>query len=152
ELLYAQYLEDGTILFDNTGLKGEAHDWAKGVLETGGVAGLVRVNVAQPNEEKAYREYLPQCSHIIYAIGYERNKLPSIIINNNQDVSQFIKHDPKNGRLLTANLNPLPGLYGFGIAFPELVYDPRVGPEESVGMMKFMRYITSVLPQHIYDI
>ena len=39
-----------------------------------------------------------------------------------------------------------PGLFGFGIAYPELKSDPFGSVESQVGLWKFMVYLNKVLP------
>ena len=40
-------------------------------------------------------------------------------------------------------------MFGYGIAFPELVVDKLGNQENSVGMWKFMRYLKEVIPTYV---
>lgn len=147
-LLYATYYDDW-ILYDNTGLKGLAAVWAKEMLETNKIPNLNRISV-EKNEEEIYRKYIPQCTKIVYAIGYDRNPLPSITIKgygslNDKDVT----YEKTTGQLLESGLEGskiLYGLYGYGIGFPEVVKDKVGNVEEAVGLIKFMKYQKRVIP------
>lgn len=127
-LRYAVYKEEG-ILFDNTGLKGKAADWAKR-------------NIDDLLHEKLQREYsssenikkhLPQCNKVIYATGFIRRD--SILIEGLTD----IPHNTQTGEIT-------PGLFGLGIAFPEVKTDVFGNTEAQVGLWKFMDYLNRVLP------
>lgn len=130
-LLYAIYHDDW-IEFDNTGLKGLAARWAKQNLDDGNTyPGLQRY----PSDEQHIAEYLPQCDQAVYAIGFCARQIDGIDCSN---------YDQTTGVIA-------PGLYGFGIAFPEKVVD-RVGHQEfSVGLWKFNVYAERVIPQWVQD-
>ena len=117
------------ILFDNTGLKGQTAAWARenidGVLPTN----LVRYNTSQPNISR----YLPECNKVIYAVGFEKRQ--NIVIGDYEDS----KHNPHVGIIG-------PGLFGFGIAYPEVKTDPFGSVESQVGLWKFMVYLNKVMP------
>lgn len=93
-LRYAEYM-DGWILRDNTGLKGQAAEWARQNLDfdfddddddnhnafadRSPVRDLVtRVWTAGGREEQAYQTELPGCTHIVQAVGYENHPLPQL--------------------------------------------------------------------------
>lgn len=125
---YAVHQKDW-ILFDNTGLKGFAADWARkyidGVLPTN----LKRVLVS----DHTFEESLALCEKVVYATGFERRKLPVL------EQFEGLNYDDKTGLIA-------PGLYGLGIAFPQAKFD-RVGHlEHLVGLWKFMDYLNGVLP------
>lgn len=126
-LCYAVHMEK-TILFNDTGLKGSTADWARANLHGNLPDRLERVYSSKEN----LAHFLPQCSSAVYAIGFQKRHLviedfPEIFYNN------------KNGIIA-------PGLFGFGIAFPEAKIDPFGILEHRVGLWKFMEYLTSVLP------
>ncbi|KAK7229860.1 hypothetical protein V2G26_002030 [Clonostachys chloroleuca] len=102
-LRYAEQ-KDGWILYDNTGLKGDAAQWARDSLEqevfekspvsrvvtkflTGGENGA---------EESIYKAELPGCTHVVQAIGYKRNTLPRLMVKEKSEFTPrhlTIEHD-----------------------------------------------------------
>lgn len=126
--LYAIYLDDW-ILFDNTGLKGYAETWAKEHLDGKCPDNLERVLISDHTFDKA----LGHCDKVIYAVGFERRKLPVL--------KQFDapKYNDRTGIIA-------PGLFGLGIAFPQAQFDKLGNLEHRVGLWKFMDYLNSVLP------
>ena len=147
-LLYAIY-KDGWILYDNTGLKGVAADWAKNVLDSeSSPSNLRRVNLKEDGriEKQVYDDELKDCTHLVSAIGYDRNELPRIEVGGNHVTPEF---DPLTGRFRVSKSSPeyLKGLYGAGIAFPERVTDPEGNVESAVGWFKFMKFVKKVAPQ-----
>ena len=143
-LKYAVFYEDW-ILYDNTGLKGLAAKWAKEKFETDQVPNLKRHYIPDDNQA-LYEEILPQCTKIIYAVGYERDPVPQISITDQSGKKiEFkdneIQYDVKAGKLgivKDGKLEPLGGLYGMGIAFPEQVVDKAGNVEFAVGYFKFL--------------
>jgi cation diffusion facilitator CzcD-associated flavoprotein CzcO len=127
-LKYAVYLEDW-ILFDDTGLKGRAAEWARENIDGVYPDRLERCWVSGPG----FDETLAQCDRVVYTVGFERRKLP--------ETPQWgqLDYNPANGILA-------PGLFGLGIAFPEYAEDPYGYGQYRVGLKKFMDYLNSVLP------
>lgn len=127
-LKYAVYLDDW-ILFDDTGLKGRAADWARENIDGVLPERLERCSVSSPN----FEEKLGECDLVVYTVGFERRKLPA--------TPQWgqLAYNPQNGILA-------PGLFGLGIAFPEYAVDPYGYGQHRVGLKKFMDYLDSVLP------
>ena len=117
------------ILFDNTGLKGQAAKWARENIDGVLPVNLVRYNTSEPNIAR----FLPGCDQVIYAVGFEKRK--NIVIGDYEDTH----HNPHVGIIG-------PGLFGFGIAYPEIKSDPMGNIESQVGLSKFMDYINKVLP------
>lgn len=117
------------LLFDNTGLKGQTAEWAREHIDGVLPDNLVRYNTTEPNIAR----YLPECDKVIYAVGFE--KRTNIVIGDYEDT----KHNPYVGIIG-------PGLFGFGIAYPELKADPFGSVESQVGLWKFMTYLNRVLP------
>lgn len=117
------------ILFDNTGLKGQTAAWARENIDGVLPSNLVRYNTTEPNIAR----YLPQCDKVIYAVGFEKRK--NIIIGDYEET----RHNPHVGIIG-------PGLFGFGIAYPELKTDPYGSVESQVGLWKFMTYLNRVMP------
>ena len=146
-LLYAIY-KDGWILYDNTGLKGIAADWAREVLAAKDLPPqLRRVDLKADGrpEGEIYDAELKDCTHLVSAIGYEMNPLPEIQVDGSEVEPAF---DPLTGKFLRAKGEQeyLDGLFGAGIAYPERVTD-RVGNVESaVGWFKFMKFVKRVVP------
>lgn len=120
---------DGWTLFDNTGLKGQTAIWARDNIDGHLPANLVRYNT---NEQHIAR-YLPECDKVIYAVGFQRRN--NIIIGDYEQA----EYNPYVGIIG-------PGLFGFGIAYPELKTDPSGNEESQVGLWKFMLYLNRVLP------
>lgn len=127
-LLYAVYLDDW-ILFDDSGLKGSAAEWARNHLDGDVPQNLTRVYSNNENIE----HYLPQCQKVVYAVGFERRTLPII-----EDVGH-LDYMKESGIIA-------PGLFGFGIAYPEAKYNRLGMLEYRVGLWKFMDYLQRILP------
>ncbi|KAK5991693.1 Monooxygenase AgnR1 [Cladobotryum mycophilum] len=162
-LRYAKYM-DGWILYDNTGLKGEAAQWARENLEDSAFfsspVSKVITKLWTPGEleEGVYGDELPTCTHIVQAIGYRRDALPNLSSVENPGAapqSLSIEHDGLTGRFFDESSRGLPaqdrahipGLFGAGIAFPERVTDPAGNVEHAVGFWKFMNFCKRVVPQ-----
>ena len=137
-LKYAEYM-DGWIKYDNTGLKGEAAEWARNDLQHQKNIKLVQLL----NEEKQYSRDLPHFDFLIYSIGYKPRTLPPIFVNKKLVP---VTHDQFTGQLYYKNgtRSDVDGLFGYGIAFPESVTDKAGNVESSVGMWKFMNYMNKV--------
>src|SRR5690606_32913046 len=68
---YAEYLDETTIRYDNTGLKGAAAAWARRCVDDGApepIANLDRIRLAPGDEAATYRRELPSCGAIVYAV------------------------------------------------------------------------------------
>lgn len=118
------------ILFDNTGLKGEAALWAREYIDGTLPDNLERVNVREGHVSTA----LCECDRVVYAVGFTRRK--SLFINGYGD---DVPHHPTTGILA-------PGLFGLGIAYPEEKRDPMGNLETQVGLWKFMTYLDRIMP------
>ena len=146
-LLYAIY-KDGWILYDNTGLKGIAADWARQVLAAEDLPRrLRRVNLKADGrpEEEIYNVELKGCTHLVSAIGYEMNSMPQIQVDRREVEPAF---DPLTGKFFSAKGEQeyLGGLFGSGIAYPERVTDRVGNVENAVGWFKFMKFVKRVVP------
>jgi pyruvate/2-oxoglutarate dehydrogenase complex dihydrolipoamide dehydrogenase (E3) component len=124
---YAVQLDD-CILYDNTGLKGTTAEWARKHLSGELPENLERVNT----NDQHFKEKLKACNKAIYAVGFNRR---TIAIDGQLEIS----HDPKTGIIA-------PGLYGLGLAYPELVVDKFGREEWNVGLFKFSNYLEKVFP------
>ncbi|MGB5797183.1 MAG: FAD-dependent oxidoreductase [Mycolicibacter algericus] len=127
-LKYAVYLEDW-ILFDDTGLKGEAAQWARENIDGTLPERLHRCWVGDPR----FADRLQECTHVVYTVGFEPRPHPV--------TPQWgpLKYDASNGILA-------PGLFGVGIAFPEYRLNPLGSGEYRVGLFKFMQLLDAALP------
>jgi cation diffusion facilitator CzcD-associated flavoprotein CzcO len=127
-LRYAVYLDDW-ILFDDSGLKGQAAVWARENIDGVHPDRLERCWVSSPD----FEGMLAACDRAVYTVGFERRKLP--------ETPQYgqLDYDPTNGILA-------PGLFGCGIAFPAYTTDPYGYREYRVGLKKFMDHLEDVLP------
>ncbi|KAK3693921.1 pyridine nucleotide-disulfide oxidoreductase-domain-containing protein [Podospora appendiculata] len=147
ELKYAEY-RDGWILYDNTGLKGDAARFARQQLEGDALASspagkvITRVDCSggAEKEQKALAAELPECEYVVQAVGFSPDPLPSM-----ESVEVVFDH-ATGGFTDAATGEPVPGLFGAGIAFPERTVDPLGNVEYAVGFMKFMRFIKKVVP------
>lgn len=125
---YAINMGDWT-LFDNTGLKGQTAHWARKYIDGTLPTNLVRYTATETN----IQDQLPACDKVIYAVGFTRRT--SLIISG----FEHHHYDPHVGILG-------PGLFGFGIAYPQIKPDPMGCLESQVGLWKFMVYLNKVLP------
>jgi cation diffusion facilitator CzcD-associated flavoprotein CzcO len=127
-LRYAVDLGDWT-LFDDVGLKGQAARWARENIDGVYPERLDRLSIHSPE----FQDRIAQCDHVVYTVGFERRQLPRT------PQWGILDHNPTHGIIA-------PGLFGFGIAFPERHTDPLGFTEHRVGLSKFMEYLNNVLP------
>ncbi|ETS85289.1 hypothetical protein PFICI_03314 [Pestalotiopsis fici W106-1] len=148
-LKYAVY-KDGWILYDNTGLKGDAAKFAKEQLDgerldasdAGKVVKRVDCSGGAEKEKEAMQRELPECDYVVQAVGFTRDPLPA--------TKQALEFDHKTGGFTDATSGKeLPGLFGAGIAFPERVVDPEGNVEHAVGFFKFMKFLKRVVPEWV---
>ena len=139
---FAEYRDDG-IVFDNTGLKGATADWARDVMEKHPDEAILQ-QIELDDEDAVYRAHLPKCTHIVYAIGYTPSAYPRLYVDGrriDQDV-EFDMHT--SGFRILGTEEVVKGLFGCGIAFPELVKDPEGHVEAAVGLAKFFKFAERV--------
>ena len=117
------------ILFDNTGLKGDTASWARDHIDGVLPANLERY-VSNATNIARYGAF---CQHVIHAVGFSQRR--SVLIEGYPDWA----HNPHHGIIA-------PGLFGFGIGFPESAMTPLGDVELQVGLWKFMGYLNKVLP------
>ncbi|WP_158997064.1 SidA/IucD/PvdA family monooxygenase [Pigmentibacter ruber] len=127
QLCYALISGD-TILHDNTGLKGTTAQWAKEYLHGNLPENLTRIHIEDDNSKTE----LLKCTHAIYAIGFQKRNIQIDGFSN-------CEYNPQTGIIA-------PGLFGFGIAFPQLKQDKFGNKEYHVGLWKFMNYINNIMP------
>jgi len=109
-------------------LFGMTAEWAKNVLTVKPPVQLLRLK----NTPEALNAWLPICTKIIYAVGYDRNTLPTI--SNAQ-----LNLDDANGIIGTR-------LFGIGIAFPEKFPLNDGTVFSRIGLISFMEYAQQILP------
>lgn len=141
--------KNGWILRDNTGLKGEVATWAKENLEEDRLPSsdvsrfLEKVTTTKEKEQESYLEHLPACTHVVQAIGFHHNELPSL---ESEGKKLELKFDNDTGSFADKEGVKIKGLYGAGIAWPERVVDPEGNVEHAVGLGKFMKFLKRVTP------
>jgi len=126
-LRYAVYFDDW-ILFDDTGLKGKTAEWARKHIDGTLPKNLERIHSHPEN----IKTLLPQCSHAIYATGFEKRHI-------SVEGMKTLEYNNKNGMIA-------PGLFGLGIGFPEARHDRQGNLEYRVGLWKFMEYLNQLMP------
>lgn len=117
------------ILFDDTGLKGTTATWAHQHID-----GQLPKNLSRYYSNKEnIAKYLPTCNKVVFAVGFQRVSTLTV------EHFPRIHYNDKSGIIA-------PGLFGFGIAFPEGKTNPFGMLEHRVGLWKFMDYLKRVLP------
>ena len=117
------------ILFDNTGLKGQTAEWARQHIDGVAPKNLHRLFSNEPTISR----FLPECNKAIFAVGFKRRNTLTI------EHYEHYHYNPHVGIIG-------PGLFGLGIAYPEIKPDYFGNMEAQVGLWKFMTYINKVLP------
>ena len=115
-------------MYDNTGLKGKTAEFARQDMERVPPGRLLRVGADEPS----VRKYLPQCTKVVYGVGFEPRHI-------RVDGANPIDYDQNSGVIA-------PGLFGCGIAFPERVVDRAGNVEFNVGLLKFANFLERVVP------
>ncbi|MCW5588790.1 MAG: pyridine nucleotide-disulfide oxidoreductase [Legionellales bacterium] len=126
-LRYAVNL-NGSVLFDNTGLKGDTAEWARTHID-----GKLPENIQRIySSPQTIQQHLPPCDKVIYAVGFKPRQL---------EITGFpaLRYHETCGILA-------PGLFGVGIAYPEKCIDKFGNSEYRVGLWKFMEYLQRVIP------
>jgi hypothetical protein len=147
-LRYAEE-RDGWIFRDNTGLKGDVATWAKENLEEDILPSsdvskyLEKISTTREKEQENYKKHLPACTHVVQAIGYEKNTPPVLKKGDKHLQTEF---DPLTGGFRDEKGEEVKGLYGAGIAWPNRVTDPEGNVEYAVGLAKFMSFLKEVVP------
>ncbi|KAJ1329263.1 alpha-1,3/alpha-1,6-mannosyltransferase [Microdochium nivale] len=170
-LKYAVYKDAGWILYDNTGLKGRAAQFARENLDNPHV--LARSPVADvieridcsggaDREAAAFRRHLigssesggppvpPACDYVVQAVGFTTDTLPTMTsTHDGSGIIQPVFNHETGDFLDKMTGEVLPGLHGAGIAFPERVVDPEGNVEHAVGFFKFVKFLNRVVPQWV---
>lgn len=113
------------ILYDNTGLKGEAASWAK--IHLHGCSSDICPKLTISFLEHA-QTAVKKCQKSVAAIGFSARHL-----------KPYIKYDPCMGIIAR-------GLFGLGVAYPEEITTPLGQKEWNVGLAKFVRYLNKSYP------
>lgn len=121
---------DNFTLFDNTGLKGNAAEWAKTHIDGTVPDNLERIHF----DDQQLEHKLQSCSRVVYAIGFKHTRSFTIL-----PYPTALNHNDKNGIIA-------PGLFGLGVAYPNKVQDPLGNIEYDVGIKKFMKHINNCFP------
>ncbi|CAD8106519.1 unnamed protein product [Paramecium sonneborni] len=137
-IILAEYLADGKIMNDSTGLKGRVAEWAKNILIGQKPKCISEIDSAE------YKNYLQLCTKVVVATGFQRNTLPIIQINDMELIDNKIHYDDENMTLVYGG-REISNNFGFGIAFPEKVLDANGSYQHAVGFYKFMLTITKVI-------
>ncbi len=116
-------------LHDNTGLKETAALWAHAVLEKNPPKNLERYK----GSASTIAQFLPSCTKVIYAIGFERNEVPGL----SKDILE--SYNATTGIIA-------PNLFGLGIAFPKKHKDPLGNTEFQIGILDFLLHAQRVIP------
>lgn len=116
------------ILFDDTGLKGTTAIWARQHIGKTLPPNLVRY----PSNDETIQQWLPICNKAVYAIGFQRR-------------SGLLNEAEGDGYLDECGVIA-PGLFGIGIAYPEVGVNPLGIKEHRIGLWKFMDYLSRILP------
>ncbi|MCL9781727.1 FAD-dependent oxidoreductase [Vibrio sp. S4M6] len=119
---------EGWTLYDNTGLKADTARWAIDTLCHNCPDHIVR----HVSNEQNIQRFLPECSKVIYATGFERRSPSFSAIDANQ-------YDCFTGIIA-------PGVFGAGLAYPLKIRTPLGDSEFDIGLWKFMKGMQKVLP------
>jgi hypothetical protein len=156
KLRYAEH-RDGWILRDNTGLKGEAAEWARNNLEPDTMPNsdvskyVTKVAYEAGAEKETYEQHLKGMDFYVQAIGYSRDPIPKLKTSEGRTIEPVFDHENGHfeytgkGSNGEGKLQKLPGLFGAGIAWPARVVDPEGNVEYAVGFFKFMKHIKKVV-------
>jgi hypothetical protein len=156
-IVYAEFLDEG-IVHDNTGLKGTTAEWSKQFVDcdSPGEGRIHRVQLGSTpeQEDKAYREWMARCTHLVYAVGYQRSRLPLITAFGKRVDEEMVFDMHTSGFHVGAKNEDtmVPRLYGCGIAFPEEVMDPRGNVEAAVGVGKFFKFVERVAETWVHGL
>jgi len=108
----------GWIKYDGTGLKGDVAYWTRTALAENRFQ-FVQIRDNQQLDLQPFR-------YATFTCGFERCDLPSVYFAGEPIDLQKVDYDPHTGQIAT-------GLYGVGIAFPEVWVDPGGYREPRVG-------------------
>jgi hypothetical protein len=106
---------------------------------------LEKISTTREKETSDYKKHLPNCTHVIQAIGFAKNDVPTLTKGAR---ALFLEFDPLTGGFRDAGEEgeEVRGLYGAGIAWPNRVTDPEGNVEYAVGLAKFMNFLKKAVP------
>ncbi|OCF78403.1 hypothetical protein I204_00343 [Kwoniella mangroviensis CBS 8886] len=142
KIRYAIYQDDGGILYDNTGLKGDTAQWSKEHMDNPSEQDqevIEQIDISS-NEKEVYQDRLKECTHLIYAIGYQPNPYPKMVIDGEKINQDGLVFDQDTSEFRIDGNRKVKGLYGLGIAHPEKSQDPEGHVENNVGLAKFFKF------------
>ncbi|MCF6765418.1 FAD-dependent oxidoreductase [Thiotrichales bacterium 19S3-7] len=124
---------DNWILYDNTGLKGPVAQWARlNLHQSNQVHQQTSQCLRLLSDEATVNRYLVECDYVVYATGFHRRVITI-------DGYPFNHYCQRTGIIA-------PGVFGVGIAYPQLVQSPLGTLEGNVGLWKFSQYLDQVMP------
>lgn len=113
-------------------LSGIAAEWAREVLDKNPPAHLIRIK----SSPEALQAWLPICTKIVYAAGFEHNELPAI------SGITIGAYDPKTGVIGKH-------LFGIGLAFPEFIDKNDGTCKYAIGVKEFMLTAQRLVPEWV---
>lgn len=122
--------------------------WAKDNLEEDKLPSsavskyLEKIATSREKEQEDYKKYLPDCTHVVQAIGFKKTQVP-VLEKDGQKMEA--RYDFRSGGFQNGKGERVKGLYAAGIAWPERVVDPEGNTEYAVGLWKFMTYLKRVV-------
>ncbi|KAL2263393.1 hypothetical protein VTK26DRAFT_7032 [Humicola hyalothermophila] len=163
-LRYAELDEaEGVVLNENTGLRGEAARFARAQLEGDTLlrsdAGAFITRYLLPPAPAGEREAvladgLRGVDFVFQAAGFTRNRLPDTRPDLVLPVGKprVLEFNPLAGNFFPRALGPgrAIGLFGAGIAFPEMQLTPAGAPRQpAVAVWKFMDFLQRAVPRWV---
>lgn len=103
-----------------------------------------KIATSREKEQEDYKKYLPDCTHVVQAIGFKKNEVPAL---EKDGQKMEVRYDFRTGGFENGKGERVKGLYAAGIAWPERVVDPEGNTEYAVGLFKFMTYLKRVVPE-----
>ena len=112
--------------------------WRGRVFFEGRLRRISILSDGHSSERETFYNWLPKCKNVVWAIGYEPETIDAMLFQ--ADGRQ---------RLYRSGEDAQEGMYGLGIAFPQLVCDHPDWPPTTpaVGLFKFMRSATLIEEQ-----
>lgn len=112
------------------GITSATAEWAQNNLEK---RGQDSITTLYSNEENI-QQYIGMCNKVIYAIGFEQNKISGV-----HEGESECPYDRTTGIIA-------PGLFGMGIAFPEGYINASGMWERRVGLNSFLAFAKKMVP------
>jgi hypothetical protein len=166
-LKYADFTDDGVLLNENTGLKGEAARFARTQLEgdllkrSDAGTFITRFILPTNNADRVqqakdrdalYRANLDGVRYVFQAIGWTRNRLPLTRpgLAGPAGKAKKMMFNSVTGTFFPRSEGPetVIGLFGAGSAFPEMELTAK-GRQPAVGAWKFMQFLQKAVPRWV---